>query len=279
MKKRFIDPAEESVGRYLKEIRTKEVMPEHEQMILLKEAQNGNTRSEEKLIKSFLGLVVTIANTFSGMGSFLNDLINEGNIALIEAIRKYDHKLPLKTYIAHQVRNAVLETINSNNCIRIPRGRVWLSRALNKASMKLEKELGYIPCAEDLAEATGKSEVTVKSILADSYRTVSLDQPVSQDEDSCLLADTIADNNCTPTDYNAEQKGLTRTIERSLVTLKKRERVTVRLLYGIGVDYSMEVEDIARMLNMTKDMVRYFGDKAINAIKGKTGDQLQTYLC
>lgn len=271
-----------SLSKYLQEIRKMELVTTQEEEGLSEKIRGGDRKALEQLVKANLRFVVSVAKQYQGNGLSLSDLINEGNIGLMKAAERFDESRGFKfiSYAVWHIRQSILQSIREHGrMIRLPQNKSVLRQKLRSVQSAMEQKLGRQPSERELAEAMEMEEDEIKDILGLGQQHVSLDAPMGDEEDGSLM-DTLRNVNATDTDLKIDHKeSLRKELLRSLQTLNIRQQQTLCYLYGIGIDYPMSMEDIARKFDLTPERVRQIKEKALLKIRAnKNFTLLQHYL-
>lgn len=271
-----------SLGKYLQEIRKMDLVTVEQEEGLSGRIRSGDRHALEQLVKANLRFVVSVAKQYQGNGLSLSDLINEGNIGLMKAAERFDESRGFKfiSFAVWHIRQSILQAIRENGrMIRLPQNKSVLKHRVRNTQIMLEQQLGRAASEEELAEALAMKEDDVKEVLGLGQHHVSLDAPIGDEEDGSLL-DTLKDQNAAETDKKIDHKeSLRKELLRSMQTLNQRQQQTLCLLFGIGIDYPMSLEDIARKFDLTPERVRQIKEKALLKIRAnKNLSLLQYYL-
>jgi RNA polymerase primary sigma factor len=271
-----------SLERYLQEISKVEMISPDEEVRLAGLIKKGDKDALDRLTKANLRFVVSVAKQYQGQGLSLADLINEGNLGLIKAAQRFDDTRGFKfiSFAVWWIRQNILQALAEHaRMIRLPMNKVALGSRIQRTHSALEQQLERAPSAEELAEEMNIGVDDIRESLGNSGRHVSLDTPLSEDEDSNLL-DTLENHNADRTDsalYHVES--LKMEIARSLQVLNEKQRLTICYLFGLGLDHPMSMEDIAQKFDLTLERVRQIKEKALEKLR-KTGNfnALRGYL-
>lgn len=270
-----------SLDKYLQEIGREELISAEEEVSLAKRIREGDQLALEKLTKSNLRFVVSVAKQYQNQGLSLPDLINEGNLGLIKAARRFDETRGFKfiSYAVWWIRQSILQALAEQaRIVRLPLNQVGSLNKINKAFSKLEQEFERTPSAEELAEILELPEDKVADTMRVSGRHVSMDAPFVQGEENTLL-DVLVNNDSPGADNSLISESLQKEIERSLSTLTERERDVIKLFYGIGFNHEFTLEEIGDKFDLTRERVRQIKEKAIKRLKHSSRSKLlKTYL-
>ena len=270
-----------SLDKYLQDIGKEELITADEEVMLAQRIKQGDQIALEKLCKANLRFVVSVAKQYQNQGLSLPDLINEGNLGLIKAARRFDETRGFKfiSYAVWWIRQSILQALAEQaRIVRLPLNQVGSLSKLNKATVRLEQVYERPPSADEIARELEIPEHKVEETMRMSTRTVSMDAPIDQDEEVKLLDIFVAED--TPsTDDKLIRESLAQEIQRSLATLTEKEREIINLFYGIGVPHSYSLEEIGSMFDLTRERVRQIKEKAIRRLKHSSRSKmLKTYL-
>jgi len=260
----------QSLEKYLQEIGKVELISPEEEVKLALRIRQGDQQALDKLTKANLRFVVSVAKQYQNQGLTLPDLINEGNLGLIKAAQRFDETRGFKfiSYAVWWIRQSILQALaEQSRIVRLPLNKVGLTNRISKAYSQLEQEYEREPTAEELAFLLDMDTEEVAATLGMSARHVSMDQPLSDGEDSTLI-DVLVNHNAVSTDNELAFKASLKTeIDRSLSTLTERQKDVIRFFFGIGVDHALSLEDIGEHFHLTRERVRQIKDKAITKLR------------
>ena len=269
----------QSLEKYLQEIGKEDLVSTDEEVELAQRIRQGDQKALDKLTRANLRFVVSVAKQYQNQGLSLPDLIDEGNLGLIKAARKFDETRGFKfiSYAVWWIRQSILQALaDQSREIRLPLNQVGLNNRISKEISKFEQENQRRPSAEELAQRLDMPLEKVASALKASYRTVSVDEPVADGDDKCM-ADTLANDDVPSTDATLTQESLSKEVDRALNQLQGKEREILSLCFGIGCR-EMTLEEIGDKFNLTRERVRQIKEKAIRKLKGEKSALLKSYL-
>ncbi len=270
-----------SLDKYLQEIGREELITAEEEVILAKKIKDGDQRALEKLTRANLRFVVSVAKQYQNQGLSLPDLINEGNLGLIKAAKRFDETRGFKfiSYAVWWIRQSILQALaEQSRIVRLPLNQVGSLNKINKAYSKLEQEFEREPSAEELAEILDLPIDKVSDTMKVSGRHVSMDAPFANGEESSLL-DVLINHDSPKADYGLMNESLSKEIDRALSTLTERERDVVKLFFGIGLNHGLTLEEIGDKFDLTRERVRQIKEKAIRRLRHSSRSKLlQQYL-
>jgi RNA polymerase primary sigma factor len=263
---------ESSLDKYLSDISKLQMIDANQEVELTKLVKKGDIVALQKMVKSNLRFVVSVAKQFQHQGMSLSDLINEGNIGLIKAAQKFDETKGFKfiSYAVWWIRQSIMMAIAENSrCVRLPINQINMIGKINKFIMSYEQEFEKSPTIDEIAKGVDISSQKVSDILAFSNRnTISLDNPFdSEDSDSNNLLDIYVDSDVESTDQNLIKESLSSNIKNMLNFLPKREKQIIEMHFGIGFDREHTLDEIALNLNLTKERVRQIKEKTIRSLR------------
>ncbi len=268
-----------SLDLYLQEIGREELISVDEEVELSRRIREGDDRALDKLVRANLRFVVSVAKQYQNQGIPLPDLIDEGNIGLIKAARKFDETRGFKfiSYAVWWIRQSILQAIaDQSRIVRLPLNQVGSLNKINKLVSQFEQDNQRRPSPEELAELLDVPADKVGDTLMVSGRHVSVDAPFADGEDNTML-DTMAADDTPDTDDTLILESLRREIDRVLTHLDQRERDIVRMSFGLGCA-EMSLDEIASKFELTRERVRQIREKAIRRLKGPCSHLLKNYL-
>src|ERR1041385_155587 len=270
-----------SLDKYLQEIGREELITAEEEVILAKKIRDGDQHALEKLTKANLRFVVSVAKQYQNQGLSLPDLINEGNLGLIKAARRFDETRGFKfiSYAVWWIRQSILQALaEQSRIVRLPLNQVGSLNKINKAYSRLEQEFEREPTAAELSTVLELPEDKVADTMRVSGRHVSMDAPLLNGEDNSLL-DVLVNHDSPRADRLLMNESLQKEIERSLATLTERERDVIKLFFGIGCQHGLTLEEIGAKFDLTRERVRQIKEKAIRRLRHSSRSKLlKTYL-
>ena len=280
--KQITNRESQSLDKYLQEIGKVELLTPDEEVELARRIKQGDQIALEKLTKANLRFVVSVAKKYQNLGLSLGDLINEGNLGLIKAAKRFDETRGFKfiSYAVWWIRQSILQALaEQSRIVRLPLNRVGALNKIGKAFSKLEQEFEREPSPEEISEVLeNMSEDEISDTLKISGRHVSVDAPFVQGEENRLL--DVLENDAEPNpDNELINESLSKEVERALSTLTQREAEVIRLYFGIGVEHSLTLEEIGEKFDLTRERVRQIKEKAIRRLRHTSRSKgLKTYL-
>ncbi len=270
-----------SLDKYLQDIGKEELITADEEVQLAQKVKQGDQLALEKLVKANLRFVVSVAKQYQNQGLSLPDLINEGNLGLIKAAKRFDETRGFKfiSYAVWWIRQSILQALaEQSRIIRLPLNQVGSLNKIKKATSKLEQEFERTPSAEEIAEKLEMPDYKIDAAKKITTRYISMDAPLTQDDETKFL-DVFVSDESTHTDDTLMRESLAREIQRSLATLTKKERDVINLYYGIGMPHGLTLEEIGAKFDLTRERVRQIKEKAIRRLKHTSRSKLlKAYL-
>lgn len=271
-----------SLDKYLQEIGREGLITAEDEVALAKRIRDGEQGALEALVKANLRFVVSVAKQYQNQGLSLPDLINEGNLGLIKAARRFDETRGFKfiSYAVWWIRQSILQALaEQSRIVRLPLNQVGALNKMNKTFSKLEQVYEREPSAEEIAKELDIPEDKVTDTQRVSGRHVSMDAPLPNAEENSL-ADLLVNQDSPRADFSLISESLKREIDRSLSTLTDRERDVVRLFFGLGEHpHGLTLEEIGAKFDLTRERVRQIKEKAIRRLRHSSRSKLlKAYL-
>lgn len=272
---------EGSLDLYLREISASPLISREEEAELARRIRQGDEEALDKLVRSNLRFVVSVAKKYQNQGVSLADLINEGNLGLIRAAHKFDETKGIKfiSYAVWWIRQAILQGLaEQSRLVRVPLNRAGTLHRIGKRASLLLQELGREATHAEIAEGMDISEEEVAKTMAITQVHLSLDAPIVPGEDNRLL-DYLPDTVHPTPDEQAFEKALVEAVAASLDGLKEREARILRLYFGIDGREPMTLEEIGALLGITRERVRQIKEKALSRLRHVSRSKaLQSFL-
>jgi len=270
-----------TISMYLSEISQYEPLPPAREVELAVRIEKGDRKAMKELVEANLRFVVSVAKKYQGNGLSLSDIINEGNLGLIKASKRFDPSRGFKfiSYAVWWIRQAILQALaEQGRLIRLPLNRVGTITKITKAAEKLEAEIGRQPKVEEISHQLDIGTNEVFNALQYSRRHSSLDAPFSDGEDSSLI-NVIQDEEEKNPDNKVMDTSMKEEIASALSTLTDRERSVIEMYFGINRDRSFTLNEIGEQFSLTRERVRQIKEKAIRRLAHKTrSEPLRVYL-
>lgn len=273
------DRKDASLGIYFKDVSKLSMITPEKEAELTKRIKLGDKAAANELVTANLRFVISVAKQYQNKGLDLVDLIQEGNIGMLEAAYKFDETRGYRfiSYAVWWIRQSIMRAI-SEQCrtVRVPMSQIVNMSKINKMSEKFEQKNGRAPSMEEIEKETNLNRKKINMSLASTYRSVSLESPLRDEDVSCLL-DVLPNDNPESTDTTALKSDLIIEIERVLSKLSYREQDVLRMSFGIGVQ-AMSNDEIANRFGIGGERVRQIQHSAINHIRSKYKNELSELL-
>ncbi len=270
-----------SLDKYLQEIGKVDLISADDEVELAQKIKAGDERALDRLVKANLRFVVSVAKQYQNQGLTLPDLINEGNLGLIKAARRFDETRGFKfiSYAVWWIRQSILQALaEQSRIVRLPLNKIGSINKINKMFARLEQENERPPSPEEIAKQLDMTVSDVKESMKNSGRHVSMDAPLIEGEDSNLY-DVLRSGESPIPDKSLMHESLRTEILRALDTLTPREADVVLLYFGLGDKHPMTLEEIGETFDLTRERVRQIKEKAIRRLKHTSRSKiLRTYL-
>ena len=279
--KQFTNRENKSLDKYLNEISKVSMIDAQEEVELARRIREGDQAALEKLVNANLRFVVSVSKQYQNQGLTLGDLINEGNMGLIKAAKRFDETRGFKfiSYAVWWIRQSILQALaDQSRIVRLPLNKVGSLGRITQASARLEQELEREPTPQEIAESLEISLSEVENALRSSGRHLSIDAPLAEGEDNTLLG--VLDQNDEPNpDMLLLNESLQNEINRVISTLSDKERDVLKYYFGLDGNAAHTLEDISEKVGLTRERVRQIKEKALRRLRKSSKSKiLKTYL-
>ena len=278
--KQFTNRENKSLDKYLNEISKVEMITPTEEVELAKRIRDGDQVALEKLVNANLRFVVSVAKQYQNQGLTLGDLINEGNLGLIKAAQRFDETRGFKfiSYAVWWIRQSILQALaDQSRLVRLPLNKVGSLSKIGVAAAQLEQKFEREATTEEIAELLDLPTEEVETTLSTSGRHLSIDAPISDDEDTTLL--TLLSNAEPNPDKSLIHESLQKEITRVMSILSEKEKEILNLYFGLEGSIPHSYEDISEKVNLTRERVRQIKEKALRKLrKSSKSGLLKAYL-
>ena len=279
--KQFTNRENKSLDKYLNEISKVSMIDAQEEVELARRIREGDQAALEKLVNANLRFVVSVSKQYQNQGLTLGDLINEGNMGLIKAAKRFDETRGFKfiSYAVWWIRQSILQALaDQSRIVRLPLNKVGSLGRITQASARLEQELEREPTPQEIAESLEISLSEVENALRSSGRHLSIDAPLAEGEDNTLLG--VLDQNDEPNpDMLLLNESLQNEINRVISTLSDKERDVLKYYLGLDGNAAHTLEDISEKVGLTRERVRQIKEKALRRLRKSSKSKiLKTYL-
>ncbi|MFN6136481.1 MAG: RNA polymerase sigma factor RpoD/SigA [Bacteroidota bacterium] len=282
--KQYTNRESQSLDKYLQEIGRVDLLTGDDEIVLAQTIRKGGcegAQALERLVKANLRFVVSVAKQYQNQGLSLGDLINEGNLGLIKAAKRFDETRGFKfiSYAVWWIRQSILQALaEQSRIVRLPLNRVGALNKIGKKFSELEQQYEREPTAAELAEQLEMSIAEISETIKISGRHLSVDAPFVQGEDNRLL-DILPNDQQPPPDSELMRESLRVEVQQVLNTLSEREAEVIRLYFGLDDQQALTLEEIGEKFNLTRERVRQIKEKAIRRLRHASRSKaLRTYL-
>jgi len=279
--KQFTNRESQSLDKYLQEIGKVELLTAEQEIELAIRIRKGDQKALEIITKANLRFVVSVVKQYQNQGLSLGDLINEGNLGLIKAAKRFDETRGFKfiSYAVWWIRQSILQALaEQSRIVRLPLNRVGAINRIGKAYRNLEQEFEREPRPEELAEELEMNTDDISDALKSSGRHVSVDAPFTIGEENSLL-DIIESDDLPSPDKELITESLKTEIHEVLASIPEREAQVIRLYFGLEGDHALTLEEIGERFNLTRERVRQIKEKAIRRLRhASKSKNLKSYL-
>ena len=269
-----------ALDQYLRDVSRHELITPEKEKELGALAQAGDEDAVQDLARANLRFVISVAKKYQNRGVSLTDLIQEGNVGLVTAARKFDPEQGVKfiSYAVWWIRQAILASLaNHGRAVRVPLNRASDLARIFREKERLKQEKGREPSTEELAEATDLTPALVESLQTLNAAEIRLDAPIGDSEDSQLVERFITEEAAEP-ELEVESRLLTEAITEALSTLEARDAKVLRLYFGLEGEREHTLEEIGNLLGVTRERIRQLRDRALRRLReGAKGDALESF--
>ena len=269
-----------ALDKYLSEIAKEPLLTVDEEVELAQRIHSGDKEALDKLVRSNLRFVVSVAKQYQNGELTLSDLVNEGNVGLIKAAEKFDETRGFKfmSYAVWWIRQSIMQALaEQSRLVRLPLNQVGLLNKINKTIADFVQEHERQPSLHELARLVDVDESKIAETLSASSRGASLDAPFQDGEENSLIS-VLSDDNAPAADNGMDLESLSTDLEQILKELKPREIQVLKMSFGIGCN-EKTLEEIADTLGLTRERVRQIREKSLKKLRDTAGaDMLRKYL-
>lgn len=259
----------DSIDKYLTDIGRIDLLSIDEELSLAKRIRKGDAAALDKLVKTNLRFVVSVAKKYQNRGLQLADLISEGNLGLIKAAHRFDDTKGFKfiSFAVWWIRQSIMQALaDQKRMIRLPGNQVLGIIKINKAADLLEQKLERLPTYEELSIATELSQEKVADYLSSAPLSYSLDMTTNE-ESGFTLMDTLANENVPNTDALMMTESLSEDLNRTLGVLPEREKWIITLFFGLDNHTALTLDDMVEVFNLSKERIRQLKDRALKTLR------------
>jgi RNA polymerase primary sigma factor len=265
-----------SLDMYLQDIGRVELITAEEEVVLAQKIKQGDEVALDKLVKANLRFVVSVSKQYQNQGLSLPDLINEGNMGLIKAARRFDETRGFKfiSYAVWWIRQSILQALaEQSRVVRLPLNKIGAINKINKTFALLEQQLEREPIPEEISEMIDMSPADIRESMRSQGRHVSMDAPIGNLDDAGNMYDLMANGTSSP-DNDLLMESLRKEIDRSLAGLTPREMDVLKLYFGLNGSHPHSLEEIGEKFELTRERVRQIKEKAVRRLKHSSRSKL-----
>jgi len=271
-----------SLEKYLQDVSKEEMINAEEEVELAQRIKNGDEAALNRLVRANLRFVISVAKQYQSTGLTLEDLINEGNLGLIEAAKRYDHTKGFKfiSYAVWWIRQSILKAAADNSrTIRLPHNRLGEIQKINKATIEFVQKNEREPTAEEISEAIDMDVKKVENSISMSRKQVSMDAPMANDDDNNSLESILENTDTMRPNEHLMHESLAKDIDRTLHYLKGIEAEVIKLFFGLDGREEMTLEEIGLKFGLTRERIRQIKERGLRRLRRLSmTSNLQTYL-
>ena len=267
----------DSIKAYLSEVNKIPQIDEDEEQKLASKSQKGDLDARQKLITSNLRFVISVAKQYQGKGVNFEDLVNEGNFGLIKAAERFDETRGFKfiSYAVWWIRQSILEALtNHSRIVRLPSNQVSTFHKMKSEIRAFEQDFQREPTEEEIAEMMEEDVFKVSRLLRSTQSQMSLDAPISSDDESYSLYDIISDDEENNIESNMNAESLIRDLSSVLKTISTKQREVVCMYFGIMGYQKMTLEEIGEYFSLTRERVRQINNSAIKILRHRSRSKI-----
>jgi RNA polymerase primary sigma factor len=269
-----------ALDQYLRDVSRHELITPDREKELGARARLGDEEAVQELARANLRFVISVAKKYQNRGVALTDLIQEGNVGLVTAARKFDPDQGVKfiSYAVWWIRQAILASLaNHGRSVRVPLNRASDLARIFREKERLKQELGREPSPEELSAATDLTPELIESLQTLNAAEIRLDAPIGDSEDSQLVERFIAEEAAEP-EQDVESRLLAESVRDALNTLEPRDARVLRLYFGLEGEREHTLEEIGNMLGVTRERIRQLRDRALRRLReGEKGSALESF--
>ena len=270
-----------SLEKYLQDISKVDMITADEEAALAVLIRKGDQSALDRLTKANLRFVVSVAKQYQHQGMSLPDLINEGNMGLIRAAKRFDETKGFRfiSYAVWWIRQCIIQALaDQSRIVRLPLNKVGTRNKVVRAMQNFEQQFEREPSVEELSEMLCIDEEEIASTMNLSNRHISIDSPLGEEGETTMI-DIMENTDTSPTDSKSLHESMLYEIDLALGSLPDKQQRVLRCLYGIGMDTPMGMEDIGSQFNLTRERVRQIRDKALGSLRQHaTSMRLRSFL-
>jgi RNA polymerase primary sigma factor len=269
-----------ALDQYLRDVSRHELITPAKEKELGALARLGDEEAVQALARANLRFVISVAKKYQNRGVSLTDLIQEGNVGLVTAARKFDPEQGVKfiSYAVWWIRQAILASLaNQGRSVRVPLNRASDLARIFREKERLRQERGREPSPEELSKATHLTPELIESLQTLNAAEIRLDAPIGDSEDSQLVERFLTEEATEP-ELGVEARLLAESVNVALTTLEARDGKVLRLYFGLQGEREHTLEEIGNMLGVTRERIRQLRDRALRRLRdGEKGSALESF--
>ena len=269
-----------SFEKYLQDISKEQMITPDEEVELAQQIKAGNKEALDKLVKANLRFVVSVAKQYQNQGLGLQDLINEGNLGLIKAAKRFDETRGFKfiSYAVWWIRQSISHAIaDQSRIVRLPVNQLGAVNRIKKEISRLEQVYNRPPTIEEIAEVIDLPPDKIAEIVKIAARHISMDAPINNEDDTNFI-DTFVSEEVIHTDSILIKESLEREINHTLEILDDREKELICMFFGIGKSHEYTLDEIGEKFNLTREGARQIKEKALKKLRKNGTKRLKAYM-
>ena len=266
---------------YLKDVSREPMVSPEEEVVLSNRIQQGDEEALVRLINGNLRFVISVSKQYQHTGIPLEDLINEGNIGLITAAKRFDATRGFKfiSYAVWWIRQSILKAISEKSRrIRVPANKTRDTRQIAEAALKIEQQNERTATPEEIGEILDMDPRDVKQLMTYTQKELSIDSAISSDDDKRSMLEIMADDNSPDPEDKLLDDSLSQELDNALGTIDQKDAYILSLFYGLKDNYPKTLADIGKKLGISSESVRKRRDRALRNLKRNARDELKAYL-
>jgi RNA polymerase primary sigma factor len=271
-----------ALDKYLNDIGKIDMLTADEEAELARKIRTGDHNALERLTKGNLRFVVSVAKQYQNQGLSLSDLINEGNVGLMKAAKRFDETKGFKfiSYAVWWIRQSILQAIvEYSRIVRLPLNKVGSYNKVNEAYLSFVQEFEREPTNEELAELLEMRPKEIANMLKGGGRHLSVDAPLSGEDGDSTMLDVISTDTDMSPDLSLMEQSLKDEVQQGLSILSPREVEVLSSYYGLNGHKSLTLEEIGELYGLTRERVRQIKERAIRRLrKAYNRNALKSYL-
>jgi RNA polymerase primary sigma factor len=267
----------DSIKAYLSEVNKIPQIDEEEEQELASRSQKGDLGARQKLITANLRFVISVAKQYQGKGINFEDLVNEGNYGLIKAAERFDETRGFKfiSYAVWWIRQSILEALtNHSRIVRLPSNQISIFHKMKGEIRAFEQDYQREPTEEEIAEIMEEDVVKISRLLRSTQSQMSLDAPISSDDENYSLYDIVPEDEENNIESNMNAESLDKDLSSVLKTIPLKQMEVVCMYFGIMGYQKMTLEEIGEYFDLTRERVRQIKDSAIKVLRHRSRSKI-----